>query len=337
MDRLTLLGALGSALGTLLTLLLLRWLLFRLLRKWAERTDSLMDDAVLRATGLPSFVWVVALSANAALEWLPLEMEVHTWIERFLMATVALSLTLVIANVAAGVMGVAMRRGEAKVSSLSQAFVWVTILGLGLLWVFNTLGVQVTPLLTALGVGGLAVALALQDTLTNFFSGIHLLLERPFLVGHFIRLEEGREGYVMDVGWRTTRIKTLLEEVVIIPNSRIASSVVVNFDLPHPHLRLDLPISVAYDSDMEKVARVLQEVGNQAAKELPIFTGARPAETFLQNLGQWSADWILRIELRTYGDLMPARHALHTRILAAFAREGIRIPYPIQVVELKGK
>jgi small-conductance mechanosensitive channel len=234
-------------------------------------------------------------------------------------------------------MGVAVRRGEARVSSLSRAFVWVVILGLGLLWVFNTLGVQVTPLLTALGVGGLAVALALQDTLSNFFAGIHLLLERPFSVGHFVHLEEGKEGYVVDVGWRTTRIRTLLDEVVIIPNNRIASSTLVNYDLPLPHLRMDVLVAVAYESDMEKVERVLKAVGDQAAKELPLFTQNRPAEAYMKRLADWSVEWILRVELRAYGDQVAARHVLQTRILVAFAQEGIRIPYPVQVVEIRGR
>ena len=93
----------------------------------------------------------------------------------------------------------------------------------------NAVGVSITPIITALGVGGLAMALALQDTLSNLFAGIHILAEHTIRIGDFIRLETGQEGYVEDISWRTTRIRMLPNNMVIVPNSKLAQSVVVNY------------------------------------------------------------------------------------------------------------
>src|SRR5205814_7793895 len=96
----------------------------------------------------------------------------------------------------------------------------------------DVLGVKITPLLTALGVGGLAVALALQDTLSNLFAGVHLLADRPIRVGDYVKIAENIEGHVVDVGWRSTRVRTLGNNVMIVPNKRVAESVIVNYDMP---------------------------------------------------------------------------------------------------------
>ena len=131
------------------------------------------------------------------------------------------------------------------------------------------LGIQITPILTALGVGGLAVALALQDTRSNLFAGVHLLADRPIRVGDYIKIADSVEGYVVDVGWRSTRVRTLQNMVMVVPNKKVAESVITNYDLPEPRVALLLRMGVSYDSDPDHVERVLVDEAVRAVGEVP--------------------------------------------------------------------
>src|SRR4029079_4930090 len=153
-------------------------------------------------------------------------------------------------------------------TGLVRAAVRGTILRIGALVMLDSLGVQITPLLTALGVGGLAVALALQDTLSNLFAGVHLLADRPIRVGDYVKIAESIEGYVVDVGWRSTRVRTLGNNVVIVPNKRVAESIIVNYDMPERRMSLGVAVSVAYGSDPERVEAVVVDEATKAAAEL---------------------------------------------------------------------
>jgi len=122
------------------------------------------------------------------------------------------------------------------VSSLMQSIASGVVAGLGALVILNGLGLSITPMLTALGVGGLAVALALQKPLANFFAGVFLTLAGQIRVGDFVTPDSGQEGIVADFGWRSTRLRMLVNNLVIVPNSKLAQAVVVNHHLPTPKL-----------------------------------------------------------------------------------------------------
>jgi small-conductance mechanosensitive channel len=142
--------------------------------------------------------------------------------------------------------------------------VW-TIGGLVLL---NSLGVAITPLLTALGVGGLAVALALQDTLSNLFAGVHILASRKVQPGDFIQLDNGMQGYVVDTNWRSTIIRQLPNNILVVPNATVASSIVTNYHLPEHEISVTVPCRVGYESDLDRVEQVTIEVGREVMQEV---------------------------------------------------------------------
>ena len=122
-------------------------------------------------------------------------------------------------------------------SSIVQTIVKTIIFIIGILIILQSLGISITPILTALGVGGIAVALALQDTLANLFSGVHIIVLRKVRVGDYIKLDSGEEGYVTDITWRNTTIVTILNNMIIIPNSTIASSILRNYYFPQKKCR----------------------------------------------------------------------------------------------------
>jgi small-conductance mechanosensitive channel len=143
--------------------------------------------------------------------------------------------------------------------SITRVAVWT----IGALILLDSLGVAVSPLLTALGVGGLAVALALQDTLSNLFAGIHILASRKVQPGDFIELDNGMQGYVVDTNWRNTILRQLPNNLLVVPNATVASSIVTNYHLPEHELSVTVPIYVSDECDLDEVERVTVEVGRE--------------------------------------------------------------------------
>jgi small-conductance mechanosensitive channel len=206
----------------------------------------------------------------------------------------------------------------------------------GFLVLLAHLGISIAPLLTALGVGGLAVALALQDTLANLFAGLHILVEKSIRVGDFIRLETGQEGYVDDITWRTTRVRMLPNNMVVIPNSKMSQSVVTNYYLPEKRMSLLIPISVAYASDPEHIEHVLVEEAKEGAKSIPgLLSDPEPFVRFIPGFGESSLDLTLICQVREFTDQYLAQHELRKRIFKRFKKEGIEIPFPQRTVHLR--
>jgi small-conductance mechanosensitive channel len=212
----------------------------------------------------------------------------------------------------------------------------VAILSVGLLVLLDSLGIQITPLLTALGVGGLAVALALQDTLSNLFAGVHLLADRPIRVGDYVRIAESIEGYVVDVGWRSTRVRMLANNVVIVPNKKVAESVITNYDMPERRMSIVLPVSVGYGSDPDRVEAVLTDVAVTAAGEVPgLLAEPEPFARMNPGFGAYALEFSLICQVASFVDQYLVQHELRKRILRRFRAEGIEIPVPVRAIELR--
>jgi small-conductance mechanosensitive channel len=249
--------------------LALRGLLTRLHRK-TERTRWRGSDIVVAFLRLVA-PWCLGVGcAWTAVLSLPLRGTYRDDVNHALLAVIVVVISLGTANVAGAAVhaGASSHAGTSASASIfvsiTRAVVW-TIGGLVLL---NSLGVAITPLLTALGVGGLAVALALQDTLSNLFAGVHILASRKVQPGDFIQLDNGMEGYVEDTNWRNTVIRQLPNNILVVPNATVASSIVTNYHLPERELSVTVPCGVSYESDLEHVERVTIEVGREVMHEV---------------------------------------------------------------------
>src|SRR5919201_5109082 len=212
--------------------LTLRLLLLSPLRRWVR---SPIGVEFLDAVRMPSVLWCIVLGLYVGIDLagdvsdLPPRIGRH--VHSALTAAIILSVTMTVAGVIGTVIGSAGERLGGAVTGLAQTSARGLILMVGMLVLLSSVGIQITPVLTALGVGGLAVALALQDTLSNLFAGVHLLADRPIRVGDYVKIADNVEGYVVDVGWRSTRVRMLQNNVVIVPNKRVAESVIVNYDM----------------------------------------------------------------------------------------------------------
>lgn len=319
-------------------LFVVRGIAFKVIHKWAERTETKIDDIIIKSFKTPSIYWCIAIGLYIGVAISELPEKYVFYFSKIIHVIVILSITVATANLAGKIFKNYVQKLDIPIptTGLAYGILKGTIFIIGLLIILSVLGISITPLITALGVGGLAVALALQDTLANLFAGIHILMEKSIRVGDFVKLETGQEGYIEDITWRTTRVRMLPNNIVVIPNSKLAQSVVTNYYLPEKRMSLLVPISVSYSSDPEKVERVLVEEAKKAAGEVPGLLGEpEPLVRFIPGYGDSSLDFTLICQVKEFVDQYLAQHELRKRIFKRFKEEGIEIPFPHRTVYLR--
>jgi small-conductance mechanosensitive channel len=313
-----------------LAALLFRHALFAVFRRWTGRRT--VDSLFLHTLRLPSLLWCIVLGLFVAIEMGELPARLAIQINLLLEAAIILSVTITVAGVLDSLVAAASERRALAVgvTGLFRTSVRLAVLVVGGLVLLSSLGIAITPILTALGVGGLAVALALQDTLSNLFAGIHLLADKPIRVGDYVRLSaENVEGHVLDVGWRSTRIRMLQNNVVVVPNKRVAESVITNFDLDEARMAVTIRVGVGYDTDPDHVERVLVDVATQAIGHVPgLLADPPPAARLIPGFGDYSLDFTLACQARSFVDQFTVQHELRKRILKRLRAEGITMPSP---------
>ena len=227
-------------------------------------------------------------------------------------------------------------------TSIFENIVRVAVYLMGSLMLLQTLNISVVPLITALGVGGLAISLALQDTLANLFAGIQMLLARQIKVGSTIQLENGQTGEVVDIAWRTTTLRQLSGNLIILPNSKLASNMIISYKQPHPDLTVTLPLAIPLTTDLGQletiVLNVAESVGLQLMRQKS--SGKTKAISFtpLVRFVSYGEAWInmtVQMPFTVPMDGGLVKHellkALHERLID----EKINLPLPQRVVHLE--
>ena len=206
----------------------------------------------------------------------------------------------------------------------------ILIYGIGLLVALDGLGISISPLLAGFGIGGLAVALAIQPTLGNFFAGTYLVTEGELKEGDFIELEGGPSGYIVDVGWRSTKIQSRFNNLVIIPNSKMADSIVTNYYTPTPAMNVIVTCGVSYDSDLAHVERVVLEVTQEVLDTSPGAVKDNAPFFGFSEFGESNIDFWIFIQAKDRFATFVLTSELIKRIHARFKEEGIEINYPVR-------
>lgn len=247
------------------------------------------------------------------------------------------SVTVITARMFSGIVKNYLWKAEGVLPSASilANLVVVSIYIVGALILLQTFGISVAPILTALGVGGLAVALALQDTLSNLFSGLNILLAKQIKVGDYIKLSTGEEGNIADISWRNTTIQVMSNNMVIVPNQKIASSIITNYYMPDRELSIVVGASVSYDSDLEKVERVTIEVARMVMKEIEVgIEDFEPAVRF-HTFGESSINFNVVLRVKEFGDQFLLKHEFIKRLHLRYQQEEIEIPFPVRRIYTK--
>jgi len=335
-----LLAPAATALGCTVLLLIVRSVTFRILHAWARKTTTQVDDIIIASIGGPSILFAIAVGIHIGLSFSGIPERHMGYIGKILHVIIILSVTAAAATLTGKLFRNYIQKSNIPVptTGLAYGILKGTVYVIGFLIVLTDLGVSIAPLITALGVGGLAVALALQDTLANLFAGVHILMEKSLRIGDFVKLETGQEGYIDDITWRTTRIRMLPNNVVVIPNSKLAQSVVTNYFLPEKRMSMSISIGVSYSSDPEEVERILLEVAKKGAADIPgLLAEPEPSVRFIPGFGESSMDFTLACHVAEFTDQYPAQHELRKRIFKRFKAEGIEIPFPHRTVYVREK
>ena len=290
-------------------------------------------NAVLRG---PVVLWCMAGALYLASEILTIQPRFAVGMRRTLFVLVVLSISWSVARIVGAIIAHVARplSGTLASATLLVNIVRLLVLSFGVLIVLQYFGVAITPLLTALGVGGLAVGLALQDTLANFFAGIYILSSRQVRPGDFVRLESGAEGYVQDITWRYTTIRELANNVTVVPNAKLASASVTNYYLPNTEISVSVPVVVSFDSDLEQVETVTLGVAREVLRDTPgAVTGFEPSLRF-SGFGESGIAFSVNLRGREVVDQYLIKHEFIKRLQRRYREAGIRIPYPTRTVEL---
>jgi small-conductance mechanosensitive channel len=318
--------------GILFGILVERAVLTRLMR-WAAKTRLHWDDLVANSLrGVPT----VLLSTGGvflALGVGDLDPLFVTTANKGL--TVVAIGTLVIAGMraAGGAVEKVSMGSSIRSPTLVVNLARLGVAILGLFIILQNLNIDITPLITALGIGGLAVALALQDTLGNLFAGVQIILSQQVRARDYVRLASGEEGWVTDVKGRNTTIQTFPDgNLVVVPNSTLASSIVKNYSMPRKALWVKVEVGVSYASDLEAVERVALDVAREALGSVDGGLSDEPPRVRFHTFADSSINFDVLMEVREFTAQGPVRHEFIKRLHRRFNEEGIEIPFPIRTV-----
>lgn len=328
-------------LGAALTVaLLVHPLLTRVAKLLTRRTKTTLDDLLVEAISRPLFLFILAHGLFLALTTISYLDEWQDYVNRAWLVAVMVVVFVGIQRALSALtrwygQEVAVKTkgqlGE-KLLPLVRRFVTVIIYGIGALMILDNLGIKLTPLLAGLGLGGLAVALALQPTLSNLMAGAYVVADGAMGIGDFIEMQGGPMGKIVDIGWRSTKIETFVGNLVIVPNGKLVDSIVTNYQAPTPEMNVVIKCGVSYESDLARVEAVCLEVAREVIQELPdtvVAKDAKPGIWFTE-FGDSNINFMIVLRAKSRGGTFTLTHEYMKRLHARFAREGIEISYPVR-------
>ena len=314
--------------------LIVRKIVFLRLISLSKKTKTKVDDIIIESIRGPILIWFLILGVYIAMQSVVVPVAAANIINKVLLVLAIFSVTYCLANITVKFVGVYSSKVNTTlpVTSLTRNISRIIIFGVGILVILHSLGISITPILATLGVGGLAVALALQDTLSNLFSGFYVIVSRQVKVGDYIKLDSGEEGYVTDITWRTTKIRMLPNNEVLVPNEKITKVIVTNYYLPNKEMAVLVNIGVHYNSDLEFVEKVICEVAKQVMVSVP--GGVPDFVPFIRYgaFGDFSINLTVILRAKEFVDQYLIKHEFIKRLHKRFAKEGIIIPYPIRAI-----
>ncbi len=305
--------------------ILTRHVLHRSLARLAAAHPSELNEVLVASLPRPSAIAVFLVAMASGLRVMPLEQP------RLLQLHRLLAVALAVLGIAA-LMRVAFKSIDAygrsnpglrSSAGIGKAVTWVVGLGVVAVLASDALGISLAPALTALGVGSLAVALALQDTLSNFFSGLYIVVDKPVRPGDFIRVDPSYEGYVDSIGWRSTHLRTLSNNLVVIPNATLSKAIITNYSLPSPHVATSIRVDVAGEADIDKVEDALADEARRALDIAGMAEAPAPGVALSPGFVDGGIAFTVHFHVRSFGDQGPVQHALRKRIAARLKKEGV--------------
>lgn len=331
--------ALVILIGLFVILKLSVFLTEKIILRLIKKTKTDLDDKIIEKSSKPFSILIFLIGFLIAIEELPFQENVHKMISKVIFSIVIIVggyivyfiLDLIIARGWKKFSIKTKSRIDESLSSLFHNMLRISWLVMAFLYLLNLWGVQIGPFLAGLGIAGLAVALALQPVLSNIFSGISMILDKTIKVGDLVYLDANTKGKIKKIGVRSTKIQTFDNELIIVPNNKLAEGLIQNVALPEPKSRVVIPFSVAYGSNIEKVKEiVLREI-----KLIQKVIQDQELKVRFIEMADSSLNFKAYFYVDNYEDRFTAIDEANTRIYNALNKNKINIPFPQLDVHLK--
>lgn len=297
----------------------------------AKKSKRHLDDEILAIIEKPVYIFIVLLGVYLTLRNLSILFNYLKWIEGGFYIITVFIISFALARVFSVLIchWIKIKGKHKKTPQLFGKVIAFVIYILALLIILGHFNVEISPLLATLGIAGLAVALALQKPLSDFFSGLHLLSDKPIKSGDYVEIEPGLEGYVEDIGWRSTKIRTWTNNLIIIPNSKLSDSVIYNTQMPDAEMSFLVGCGVAYDSDLKKVEEITLDVAKKIQKTVK--GAVKDFKPFMRykEFGDSNINFyvVLRVEERIKKFIV--RHKFIKQLKDRYDKENIEISWPV--------
>jgi MscS family membrane protein len=308
-------------------------IVFIWLKKRAEQTETKMDDLLVHSLGRPLVMLAFFIPLFLAIQHSIYLYPQYQWVtdSKILVSGYILVATWIIATFVDGflkIYGIALAEktetelDDRIVDILKKIAKWI-IWFIGLMYVFSTFNINITPLIAGAGILGIAIALAAQDLFSNFFGGAVIITDQPFKVGDRVLINDVL-GDVIHIGPRSTRLITLDSDIVTMPNNKIATSIVRNYSLPNPKVRIQIPVSVTSSNDISQVKRILLEITDEAQKNRSDLIAPDPKPTvYLIKMDKSSMTLLVSVYASGFLFNSIIQDYLNMRIIERFRKEGI--------------
>jgi small-conductance mechanosensitive channel len=331
---------LALILGSLIAGVIFERIILNKLKKIAAKTQFFGHELVFEALQRKTLIWFfLAGLYGAIITSSLLNSTVSSSLGKIITAIFLYTLTLVLAKLAGGFVSLSGQRarGVLPSASLLANLAKVLVFVFGILMILQSLGISITPIIATLGIGGLAVALAFQDTLSNLYAGLYLILSQQVRPGDYVKLESSEEGYITDITWRNTTIKEIPNNLIIVPNTKLASAIFKNYHLPAKEIAIQIPVGVSYDSNLEKVEQITVAVAKEVMQT--VSGGVPEFDPFIlyQDFGEFSIHFNVFLRVKEFFDQRLVKHEFIKRLHKRYREEGIEIPFPSRTVYFKDK
>jgi small-conductance mechanosensitive channel len=322
--------------GIVLGGFIVRHIFFAFVRRWAANSDSHLDTLLISTLRGPIIIWAILLGIHFATQTSKIPATDQKYIHTVIQVLWVWWITVAVSRFAGNMVRFygAKVTGAKSVTSLSQKLVQLVVVTLGLVWLLKVVfDMSLTPLLTAFGVGGLAVALALQDTLSNLFAGFYVSISHLVRIGDYIKLSSGEEGFVTDITWRCTTMRTIANNLVVIPNNKLGQTIFTNYYLPEPRMLMSVIFSVGYDSDVDQVEAILLEETRAAASLIEgLLAEPGPSIRFNPGPGDWALVFQVNFHVEKFADQYRVQSDLRKLLYKRLLRDRISMPFPTRTV-----
>ncbi len=311
------------------------FIILRFIRKFAGKTKNDIDDALADIVKKPLLIAIILAGLFFAQQRLSLLVEYQDLISKGFFVVSVLLGAYIFVKILLVFVGkwLHVKKKFRKTPQVLNKVIAGAIYLIAFIIILSYFGIEVSPLIATLGIGGLAVGLALQNTLSNFFAGLHIISDQPVQVGDYIELQsENITGYVDDIGWRSTRILTLPNTLVIIPNAKLAESVIINDDVPVKETGLVIPVGVGYKEDLKKVEKVTVEVARKIQENVE--GAVRDFEPFIRynSFGDSNINFAVILRVQQIVDKYLVTHEFIKALKERYDKENIEISWPVRKI-----